>query len=165
MVRKKPKTIQFRRKREGRTNYGKRLKLLLSETPRMVIRKSLNNTKVQFVVYEPSGDKIVAATDSKSLEKMGWKGHKGNIPSAYMTGFTAAKKALGLNIKEAIVDIGNYSSTKGSRLYAAVKGAVDAGLNVACDKSMFPSDERIKGKNTKSGAEIAQMIKKIEGKN
>ena len=48
-------------------------------------------------------------------------------------------------IKEAILDLGLYPSTKGSRIYACVKGVLDAGLNIPCDESIFPSEERIKG--------------------
>ena len=46
---KAKKTIYYRRKRSGLTNYKKRLSLLLSKKPRLVIRKSLNNMVAQVV--------------------------------------------------------------------------------------------------------------------
>ena len=50
---KKGKThrIKFRRKREGKTDYRKRLKLLLGGKPRLVVRKSLKNITAQIAVY------------------------------------------------------------------------------------------------------------------
>jgi len=38
-MRKKPISVPYRRKREGKTNYKKRLKLLLSNKPRLVIQQ------------------------------------------------------------------------------------------------------------------------------
>jgi large subunit ribosomal protein L18 len=43
--------MPFRRRREGKTNYTKRLKLLLSRKPRLVVRKSLK-------IHHSSNNKI-----------------------------------------------------------------------------------------------------------
>ena len=52
MSRSKTQVVPFKRKREGKTDYKKRLKLLSSSKPRLVIRKSLKNMTVQIIEYE-----------------------------------------------------------------------------------------------------------------
>ena len=47
--------IPFRRRREGRTDYYARGKLLLSENPRMVVRKTNREIIIQLSVPEPTG--------------------------------------------------------------------------------------------------------------
>lgn len=144
--------VQFRRKREGKTNYRKRLKMLLSGRLRLVIRKSLNNISAQIIEYHPGGDMVVACANSAELKKFGWKTNGGNIPSAYLVGLLIGKKAKEDGIKEAVVDIGLYCSTKNSRIYALVKGALDGGLSVPCSPDVLPDDERVKGKHIKENA-------------
>ena len=87
------KSVPFRRKREGKTNYKKRLKILLHRKPRLVIRKSLNSIIAQIVEYNADGDKVVLSAHSKELGKFGWKPNKGNLPSAYLIGLLIGKKA------------------------------------------------------------------------
>ena len=135
----------FRRKREGKTHYKKRLKILLSNKFRLVLRKSLNSIKASIVQYDAKGDRILFTVDSKTLGKFGWKGHTGNLPSAYLTGMIAGKKAVKKGVKEAILDIGLNNSTKGSRLYAALAGAIDAGMKIPSNTEVLPSIERISG--------------------
>ena len=48
-------TVQFRRKREGATNYRKRLKILASNKPRLVVRKSLKNIHASIIEYDKKG--------------------------------------------------------------------------------------------------------------
>jgi len=137
--------MPFKRRREERTDYKRRLKLLLSKKPRFVIRKSLKYIRAQIIEFTKKGDKTLVSASSRELKKLGWKFSCDNLPSAYLTGLLIGKKALKKEIKEAVLDLGLYPSTKGSRIYACVKGALDAGLNVSCDESIFPSEERIKG--------------------
>ncbi len=138
-------TVPFRRKREGRTYYKKRLKILLSNKYRFVVRKSLKNFQASIVEYSPKGDKIVFTVNSKVLSKFGWKGYTGNLPSAYLVGFLAGKKALERGIKDAILDLGFNNTTKGSRLYSALAGAIDAGLKIPCNAEILPTKDRILG--------------------
>jgi len=140
-------TVGFRRKREGRTDYKKRLKLLKAEKPRLVIRRSLNNIIAQIIEYSPDGDKVVATVVSKVLDKFGWSLSKTSLPCAYLTGLLLAKKVSSKGVKEAIVDIGLSTSVKGSRLFAAVKGAIDGGLSIPHSADVLPSEDRIKGKH------------------
>ena len=138
-------TVPYRRKRQGRTYYKKRLKILLSNKHRFVVRKSLKNFYASIVEYSPNGDKVLLTVSSKSLIVLGWKGNTGNLSSAYLTGFIAGKKALGKGIKEAIFDIGFNNSVKGSRLYAALAGALDSGLKIPFNPEVLPTKERIEG--------------------
>jgi len=140
-------TLPFRRKREGKTHYKKRLKMLLSEKFRLVVRKSLNSTKASIVQYDSKGDKVLFTIDSKNLGKLGWKGNTGNLPSAYLAGMMLGKKAVKEGIEEAILDIGLNNSTKGSRLYAALAGAIDAGLKIPLGAEILPPKERISGEH------------------
>lgn len=142
--------IQFRRKREKRTDYRRRLKLLLSKKPRLVIRKSIKSTTAQIINYTPEGDKVAASANSKSLAKLGWNQNTGNIPAAYLTGLMLGKKAKKAGIKEAVLDMGFTSSTKGSRIYAALKGVVDSGINVPTSQENLPDEKRIRGEHITS---------------
>lgn len=138
--------IKFKRRMEMKTNYRKRLALLKSGKVRLVIRKSLSNISVQLVNFNPSGDQTVVSAVSSELKKFGWT-KTGNIPAAYLTGLLAGKKAKEKNVTEAVLDIGVQTSTKGSRIYAALKGVLDAGINIPHSKDILPSEDRINGKH------------------
>src|SRR3989338_3385504 len=99
-------TVQFRRKREGSTDYRKRLKIVVSNKPRMVARKSLAGIQAAIIEYHKEGDMTKAAAHSSQLRKIGWKYGTGNLPAAYLVGFLLGKKAKDAKIKEAILDIG-----------------------------------------------------------
>lgn len=138
--------VKFKRRIERKTNYRKRLALLKSEKIRLVIRKSLSNISVQFINFNPDGDQTLVSAVSSELKKFGWT-RTGNIPAAYLTGLLAGKKAKEKNVTEAVLDLGLQTSTKGSRIYAALKGVVDAGVNIPHSKDILPSEDRIKGKH------------------
>jgi large subunit ribosomal protein L18 len=144
-MRQKKYNVQFRRKREGKTSYKKRLKLLIAGKPRLVIRPFLKNMAAQIIEYDPQGDKTIASVHSRELEKMGWKFNKGNTPAAYLPGVLLGKKAKGKGVKEAVLDIGLASPVKGSRIFACLKGVVDAGIKVPFSESILPKEDRIKG--------------------
>jgi len=139
--------VKFRRRREGKTNYRKRLKLLLSRKPRLVVRITNKRVIAQVVEYHPDGDRIKVAVDSSMLRNYGWKGDLNNTPAAYLTGVLVAKKALAEGIDEAILDIGLRSPTKGSIVFAVLRGAVEAGMGVPHDPEIFPDDSRIRGEH------------------
>ena len=164
MAKLKPtRKMQFKRRIEGRTDYKGRLKLLKSERPRMVVRKSIKYIRVQIVNFEEIGDKTVVAVGSDMLAGMGWKFACSSTPAAYLTGLMAGNAAKSKKIKDVVLDTGLYPSVKGSKLYAVVKGAIDAGLAVPCDKSMLPSDERIKGEHiAKHNEKFKDMPKEFE---
>ncbi|MCK4335905.1 MAG: 50S ribosomal protein L18 [Candidatus Aenigmarchaeota archaeon] len=146
-MRRSRRRTPHRRKREGKTDYRVRLSLLKSRKPRLVVRKSLNNVICQIVKFDPEGDRVVVSADSKELKKFGWKFHCGNVPSAYLTGLLCAEKAKKHKVSEAILDIGLYESTPGNRLYSALKGAVDGGLEVHHSEDVLPKPERLAGQH------------------
>lgn len=161
------KAIPHKRRLRQKTDYRKRLGLLKSGKTRLVVRRSLDNIGVQFISFATKGDNTKAACFSKELKKEGfdWKFGCGNVPAAYLTGFLAGVRAKKNNISEAVLDSGLQTSTKGSRIYAAVKGVIDAGVNVNVSQDVLPKDERISGKHIngdieKNFAETKQKILK-----
>ena len=146
--------VPFRRRREGKTNFRLRLKLLLSKTPRLVARKSLNNIVAQIVEYDEIGDKVVVSAHSKEIVKLGYKGHCGNIPAAYLTGLLLGKKALKEGTEEAILDLGLNSATKGAAVLAILKGAIDAGMDIPHSEEILPEEDRLNGSHVKEYAEL-----------
>jgi len=138
--------VKHRRRREGKTNYRVRYGLLKSGQDRLVIRKSSKNIIVQIIRYEEKGDKILVSVNSKQLVKFGWKAGLGNVPASYLTGFLLGNKAKG-KVDGVVLDIGNQVSVKGARLYAALKGVIDAGIDVPHSKEILPSQDRIEGKH------------------
>ncbi len=138
--------VPMRRVREGRTDYRQRLKLLLSGQPRFVVRKSLNHISCQVVKYDKGGDRVIASAHSSQLKRYGWLAPCGNIPAAYLTGLLAALKARQAGIKDCVLDAGLYRSTKGSRIYAALKGGLDGGLVIPFSPQILPSEDRLAGK-------------------
>ena len=163
---KRINNLPKRRKREGKTNYKKRLKLLLSRKPRLVIRSSNSNIIVQIIDYGDQGDNTLVSAHSKELTKMGWTFSKSNTPAAYLTGLLAGKKAKEKGIKEVIVDIGLKSPVKGSRIFAALKGFADMGVSVPFSDNIMPSDERIEGKHIADykKSDITKVFKEIKTK-
>lgn len=137
--------VPHRRRREQKTDYRHRLGLLKSGKPRLVVRKSVRGMTCQVVAFAQEGDKCMASANSAELAKFGWKVAAGNIPAAYLTGLLCGIRAKGKGISEAVLDVGLYRSTKGGRLYAAVRGAVDAGLDVPHSKDILPPEDRTKG--------------------
>src|SRR5208282_1484935 len=59
--------VHFRRRREGRTDYRVRLKLLKSGRLRAVVRLSERRVRVSLVEYDPTGDRVLATADSVEL--------------------------------------------------------------------------------------------------
>ncbi len=141
------KRSSYKRKTKGKTDYKKRLSLLKSRKPRLVIRKSSKNIQLQLVEYANNGDRIQISSHSNQLKKLGWGHHNGNISSAYLTGLILGLKAKSKNVKEAVLDIGLNRSVRGSVLYAALKGAVESGLNIAHSKEVLPKEEIIESKD------------------
>jgi large subunit ribosomal protein L18 len=137
-------TVPFKRKRKGKTDYGKRLKYLKSKKTRIVVRQSKNSVLIQGINFKEEGDKVLCFSKSSDLKKIGWKYNLGNIPSAYLIGLYFGIQH-GNKIKEAIIDLGLRSITKGDRLSATIKGIVDSGIKIPHSDSIFPDDKMING--------------------
>jgi large subunit ribosomal protein L18 len=141
-----PKT-QRRRRKEGKTDYKARFSMLKSEKPRLVIRKTNRYMIAQIVESDIAQDKTIVKVSSKDLLDKGWpKEKEGTLKSlvaSYLTGYLLAKKIHG-KIKGAILDTGLQRTVHGSRIFALVKGATDAGLDIPNNKEALPTDERLK---------------------
>jgi len=149
-------SVKPRRRREGKTDYRQRLKLLRSRKVRIVVRKSLQNIQIQFVEYKEGGDNILAHANSKELiNKYNWKFSTSTTPAAYLTGVLAGKKAKGKGIDECVLDIGRHSPSTGSKIFASVKGIVDAGIECPHSEKKIPSEDRIMGKHLNKEITIA----------
>jgi len=155
--------VKPKRHRDGRTDYRRRLRLLKSRKTRIVVRKSLKNIRVQFVEYTPEGDKILTSAISDQLIKnYNWKYSVSTTPAAYLTGLLAGKNAKDKGIKEGILDIGRYRPTTGNKLFAAMKGVLDAGIECPHDEKMIPAEDRILGKHLNK--EIPPLVGEIKSK-
>jgi large subunit ribosomal protein L18 len=156
------KRIFFRRRIEGKTDYKARRNLLMSGKPRIVIRVSNKYITTQIVESKEAQDFIISGVNSKELAEFGWKGSFKNIPASYLTGIMIGKKAAEKGINEIIFDIGMQRTTKGSRIYACLKGIIDAGISMNYGKEMIPGEERILGKHINE--KLSEDIKKIKEK-
>lgn len=145
---KGPKSaVLFRRRREGRTDYRLRKKLLLSGKPLFTVRRS--NRYILVMIAQPSigGDNIRVGVSSKILaKKYGWVNLK-NIPAAYLTGLIAGIKAMKKGIKGAVINLGRAWSKKASIPFAAAMGAIDAGFNIPVGEEALVPEDRIRGEH------------------
>lgn len=115
-----------------------------------MVRKSNRNTAIQLIVSEQKGDRTLLTVSSKELGKYGYNHHTANLPAAYLTGLLFGKRMISKGYEEAIMDIGLHASTKGGRIYSALKGVVDAGVHVPHNPEILPDEERIRGDNIKA---------------
>ncbi|KUG20401.1 MAG: 50S ribosomal protein L18 [Methanomicrobiaceae archaeon] len=137
--------VPFRRRKEGKTDYYRRMALLLSSKPRMVVRKTNRQIIVQMVVPEQDGDRTLVAAYSSELKKYGYTGSTASTPAAYLTGMLFAVRAQREGYTEAVLDIGLNRAKPGARVFAALKGAVLAGLDVPHGEAVLPDDDRVRG--------------------
>ncbi len=158
--------VPFRRRREGKTDYYQRTRLVVADVPRMVVRKSNRHIIIQLVTAEMEGDKTLVAANSAELEKYGYKGSTSNTPAAYLTGMLFAAKAKKANYDSAILDIGLNRATPGARVFAALKGAVEAGLEIPHGEEILPSDERVTGAHiaayNKNAGDIVSTVEQVK---
>jgi len=159
----------------------------------MVVRFT-NKRVLTSVVYSTlKGDMTVAAADSKELLKYGVPCGLTNYAAAYATGLLLARRLLkdkkiddkfvGLaaadgklwNITEtnperrpfkAYLDVGLVRTTTGNRVFGAMKGACDGGLNIPHNERRFPGcrmekAEAAVGKKRGGGQEETGKPKKV----
>ncbi len=151
--------VPFRRKREFRTDYRLRYKLLKSGLPFFIVRRSNRYITVSLAVPEIGGDKTLFTVSSKVLyKKYGWYGLK-NIPAAYLTGLIAGKKALEMGIKKAVINLGYAFTKRASIPFAAAMGARDAGLDIPMGEEALVDESRIRGVHI---AEYAKRLKESD---
>lgn len=151
----------LKRLRSEKTNYKKRGTMLMGKRDFITVNITNQNTQVQILKPGIAGDVVIASAHSRYLLEKGWKGSRKNIPASYLTGYVAGKKALLLGAKDAILYTGTKRYTQ--RMAAALKGVIDAGLEVPADAETFPPAERINGEHLSVKNEVLQIKSTIDG--
>lgn len=132
---------------------------------RLIVRLSNKDITCQVAYSRIEGDKIVCAAYSHELPRYGIKVGLTNYASAYCTGLLLARRLLknlgldklytgmveatgdGYNVEEldkgpgafkCYLDTGLMRTTTGARIFGAMKGAVDGGLNIPHSLKRFP---------------------------
>lgn len=155
--------VPFRRRRTGRTDYRQRLRLLRSDRPRAVVRVSNARIRVSLTVFDPVGDRVVAAADSSELSTIGFPtGSLRSTPAAYLTGYLAGLRAKRLGAGEAVLDVGLRAPSAGGRLLSALKGLLDSGVTVPYGTKAFPSADRLNGRHLRHP--LAEPIEAFKGR-
>jgi len=163
--------VQYRRRREGKTDYRARKRLVAQDknkynSPkyRLVVRLSNKDITCQIAYAKLEGDFILAAAYSHELKRYGMSVGLTNYAAAYATGLLLARRLLtnlkladkyqgntkvdgndynveeladGPNPFRAYLDVGLARTTTGSKVFAALKGACDGGLEVPHSASRF----------------------------
>jgi len=159
------KTVKRRRK-ECKTNYSKRLKLLKSNKPRLVFRKTNLYVIGQYVTSLAAQDKIEIGVTSKHLTKYGWPkefmGSLKSIPASYLTGYLLGNKILTEKKETPIVDLGMSRTEHKTKVFAFLKGLIDSGIEISCPEKAYPEEERIEGKSMKE--DFSKTFKLIKEK-
>jgi len=164
--------VKFKRRREGKTDYYARKRLIFQDknkynTPkyRLIVRLSNKDITCQIAYSRIEGDHVCCAAYSHELPKYGVKVGLTNYAAAYCTGLLVARRVLqklGLdslysgctevtgaeyNVEPAegqpnafrcYLDVGLSRTTTGARVFGAMKGAVDGGLNIPHSVKRFP---------------------------
>jgi large subunit ribosomal protein L5e len=167
--------VKFRRRRECKTDYYARQRLITQDknkykTPkyRLVVRFTNRDVICQIFSSDLTHDVCLAAAYSHELLQFGLKAASTNYATAYATGLLLARRVnakLGLdyvgntnidgedyNVEapedaakkpfKAILDVGLRRTTTGSRLFGALKGACDGGIDVPHNDHRFPGSKR-----------------------
>jgi len=142
-----------------------------SKKYRLVVRKTCSKIICQIIFSTMTGDKVLCAAESSELKRLGLTAGLTNYSAAYCTGLLAARRLLkqvGLaemykpndkidgslfNVEEdiqekrpfkALLDVGIQATTTGARIFGALKGACDGGINVPHTAKRFPGYTRAK---------------------
>jgi len=171
--------VKFRRRREGKTDYFARKRLVCQDknkynTPkyRMIVRFSNKDITCQIAYARLDGDKIVAAAYSHELPRYGVKVGLTNYAAAYCTGLLLARRVLkkfnldgtyqgnstidgkhfmvedvddGPGAFRACLDVGLARTSTGAKVFGALKGAADGGLDIPHSEKRFPGYDKEAG--------------------
>ena len=134
--------------------------MLMGKRDFITVNITNENTQVQILKPEMTGDRVIASAHSRYLIKKGWKGSRKNIPAAYLTGYLAGKKAMIQGAKDAILYTGTRRYTQ--RMAAALKGVMDAGVQIPADSETFPTDDRINGNHLAVKNDVSKIKSTID---
>lgn len=157
---------QKRRRKENRTDYLKRLKLLKGVKPRVVFRRTNKFIISEYVISHEAQDKTIFGFDSRRLNQYGWpKDAQGSLKSttaAYFTGYLMGKSIIKQKLENPIVDTGMNRTIHKNKIYAFIKGLIDSGMKIECKKEFFPEENRIKGEHLKNKIPFTEIKSKID---
>ncbi|CAG5041922.1 unnamed protein product [Parnassius apollo] len=195
--------VKFKRRREGKTDYYARKRLVVQDknkynTPkyRLIVRLSNKDVTCQVAYSRIEGDHIVCAAYSHELPQYGVKVGLTNYAAAYCTGLLLARRLLqrlgldslytgatevtgdeynvepvdnGPGAFRCFLDVGLARTSTGARVFGAMKGAVDGGLNVPHSIKRFPGyDAEAKKFNAEVhrghifGLHVAEYMRNLE---
>jgi large subunit ribosomal protein L5e len=164
--------VKYRRRREGKTDYYARKRLVVQDRNkyntqkyRLIVRFTNKDITCQIAYARIDGDKIVCAAYAHELPKYGVKVGLTNYAAAYCTGLLLARRVLKKFNLDGIyavceevtgeqyqvesvagspgafrcyLDVGLARTTTGARVFGAMKGAVDGGLDIPHGVKRFP---------------------------
>jgi large subunit ribosomal protein L5e len=206
--------VKYRRRREAKTDYYARKRLILQDknkyaSPkyRLVVRFSNKDITCQIFSSDLDHDVCIAAAYAHELRRYGVSLGLTNYAAAYCTGLLLARrvnKKFGLdeiysgkvevdgedyNVKEeadadnkapfrALLDVGLARTTTGARLFGALKGACDGGLDIPHSDRRFPGSKATEGEGAQEkyeahpdkhrayifGQHVAGYMKHLQGK-
>ncbi|MEM3791188.1 MAG: 50S ribosomal protein L18 [Candidatus Micrarchaeaceae archaeon] len=149
--------LKFKRRREFKTNYRKRVKIVKGMMKRIVVRRTNRQIIAQVVQYKGNGDLILSQLNSKALNSLGWPSRP-NRPTAYLLGTLLAKKIKEKSISGPfILDIGLNTPSKNSIPFVLGKALKDEGIDIRMN--MEVDEELAKGKKIE---EYAKKLKESE---
>ena len=158
----------FRRRQSGQTDYHRRLKLLRGKKTRAVVRVSNTRVTCQMVNWSAGGDIVLSTVTGSDLsKKYSWPDNysQKSVPACYLVGYALAKDALSKGCSNAVLDIGLAGSASGGRVFAALKGMIDAGVEIPHNTDILPDEGRINGEHISDeiSAAVDKTKTKIEG--
>jgi large subunit ribosomal protein L5e len=163
--------VKFKRRREGKTDYFARKRLVVQDknkynTPkyRLIVRITNHDIICQIAYAKIEGDVIVTSAYAHELPRYGVKVGLTNYAAAYCTGLLLARRHLkklhldetykgneapngeDYNVEDTgdaaafrcYLDVGLARTSTGARIFGAMKGATDGGLNVPHSEKRFP---------------------------
>lgn len=148
-----------RRTRQNRTNYRKRIAILVGRHSFVSITVSNQNIMAQVLKPQVMGDIVITAVSSKELLKYGWKGSMNSMPSCYLTGLLLGIRTLEKGMKNLVLYTGKKSFT--TRVASCLKGIIDAGVSIPVSEVSLPEIERLNGGHI---SRYAEVLKKDEQK-
>jgi len=158
--------IQKRRRRENKTDYGKRIKLLKSGSPRVIFRKTNRYLIAQYVSSKHAQDKVEIGANSKDLIQYGWpkefRGSLKSLPAAYLLGLLIGRKIIEKKLATPIIDFGMIRILHKTKTYSFLKGMIDSGIKIKCKEEIFPNEDRIKGKHMKK--DFSKIFEELKSK-
>ncbi|PWA42317.1 ribosomal protein L18/L5, Ribosomal protein L5 eukaryotic/L18 archaeal [Artemisia annua] len=162
--------VKFKRRREGKTDYRARIRLINQDTNkfntpkyRYVVRFTNKDIIAQVVSASIAGDMVLATAYAHELPQYGLKVGLTNYAAAYCAGLLLARRVLKMlemdqeyqgNVEatgedysvepadsrrpfRALLDVGLLRTTTGNRVFGALKGALDGGLDIPHSEKRF----------------------------